>query len=112
MNRAQRRAQQGKVVKEKVYTLTQSQIDTIKRDAESKAVNTAFTLMMAIPLEVLIGEGYWEKSAKRKLPKFLEEVLSLYDAWEKGTLTIEELRADLKEYGGIELQAPKNIEHY
>lgn len=113
MNRAERRKaqKQGKsAYKPKVYNLTEEQINQIKQEASKEAIDTAFTLMLAIPLEVLIGDGYWAKSAKRRLPKFLDDVLSLYDSWNKGVLTIEELRDDLWNIGGIKLQPPKGTE--
>ena len=114
MTRAERRRAEKEAQKRKtvVYNLTQEQIDQIKEEARDEAVDIAFNLMLALPLEVLLGEGYWEKTAKRRLPKFLEEVLSLYDAWNKGVLTLEELREDLWNYGGIKLEAPKGAERY
>lgn len=108
MNRAERR-RAGKKGKVATYTLTQEQINRIKQEASKEAIDTAFTLMLALPLEVL-KDKYWVKSAKRRLPKFLDNVLSLYDSWNKGELTIEELREDLWEYGGIKLEAPKGTE--
>lgn len=112
MNRAERRRAEKQAKKDKVvtYNLTQEQINQIKKEARDEAIDTAFTLMLAIPLEVLIGDGYWAKSAKRRLPKFLDDVLSLYDSWNKGVLTIEELREDLWNIGGIKLQPPKGTE--
>lgn len=118
MNRSERR-KAGKKDKVATYNYTKEQLEAvikagvkaevekIRKEARDEAVDTAFTLMLAIPLEVLIGDGYWEKSAKRRLPKFLEDVLSVYDSWNKGVLTIEELREDLWNYGGIKLQDPK-----
>lgn len=108
MNRAERR-RAGKKDKVATYTLTQDQIDQLKQEARDEAVEIAVTLMLALPLEVL-KDNYWVKSAKRRLPKFLDKVLSLYDSWNKGTLTLEELREDLWNYGGIKLQAPKGTE--
>ncbi len=55
--RRQKRADQKK---QKVYTLTQAQIDKLKADATEEAVNQAMTLMLTIPLEVLITD-YWPK---------------------------------------------------
>ena len=114
MTRAERRRAEKEAQKRKtaVYNLTQEQIDQIKAEARNDAVDTAFTLMLALPLEILIGDGYWEKTAKRRLPKFLDEVLSLYDAWNKGVLTLEELREDLWNIGGIKLEAPKGAERF
>lgn len=108
MNRAERR-KAGKKAKVATYNITQDQINKIKQEARDEAVNVALTLMLALPLEVL-KDKYWVKSAKRRLPKFLDDVLSLYDSWNKGVLTIEELREDLWNYGGIKLEAPKGTE--
>lgn len=109
MNRSQRRA--SGAPKERTYTLTESQIAMIKAEAVSKATNDAFMLMLAIPLEVLAFD-YWPKSAHKRLPKFLDEVLGLYDAYEAGVLTLEELREDLYKYGGIQIKVKKALEHY
>ena len=83
MNRAERRRAEKQAKKDKVatYNLTQEQINQIKKEARDEAIDTAFTLM-----------------------------LSLYDSWNKGVLTIEELREDLWNIGGIKLQPPKGTE--
>jgi hypothetical protein len=96
----------------KVYTLTQEQIDKIRADAQEEAVSTAFTLLLAIPTEVLIGDDYWAKSAKRRIPKFLDEVIKLYKAWEGGTLTLEEMREDLWNFGGIKIEVDRSVRYF
>lgn len=113
MNRAERRRAEKQAKKDKVttYNLTQEQINQIKQEASKEAIDTAFTLMLALPLEVL-KEKYWAKSAKRRLPEFVDDVLSLYENWDTGLLTIEEMREDLWEYGGIKLEAPKGTERF
>ena len=110
MNRAQRR--KSGAPKERVYTLTESQIEMIKNEARDDAVDIAFSLMLAIPCEVLIGDGYWPKTAHKRLPQFLDDVLSLYDSFNAGVLTLEDLRKDLSKYGGIEIKVNKAVEHY
>ena len=114
MNRHARRRLEHEMEKRKttVYTLTQEQIDQIKKDAIADATNVAFTLMLALPLEVLTGDGYWKKTCKRRCPKFLNDLLNLYDSWEKGVLSMDELRKDLWEIGGIKLDAPKGTEKF
>jgi hypothetical protein len=87
--------------KTKVFTLTQEQIDVMKEEAVDDATRKAFILMMALPLEVLISEEYWSKSAKKRLPKFMDSLLSLYQAYEGGNITMVDLQNDLWEYGGI-----------
>ena len=121
MNRAERR-RAGKKDKVVTYNYTKEQLDalvrakvkeevvTIRKQATEDAVDVAVTLMLALPMEVLIGDGYWAKSAKWRIPRFLEDVLSIYDSWQKGVFTLEELREDLWKYGGIKLEAPKGTE--
>lgn len=104
MGRAEMRRQQkaaGK--KQKVYTLTQVQIDKIKADAIEEAVNQAMVLLLTLPLEILITD-YWPKTAHKRGQEFTEKVLDLYHRWENGEVSMEALREDLWEYGGIRLE--------
>lgn len=105
MNRAElRRAKKEEQQKTKVYTLTQVQIDQIKEAAMNEAANRVMFLMLALPLEVLITEEYWKKSAKRRLPKFINDVLDLYKAYEEGSIAIEEMEEDLWKFAGVKLK--------
>ena len=114
MNRLSRRRLEREMEKRKttVYQLTAEQIEQIKRSAMVEAAEVAFTLMLALPLEVLSSDGYWPKTAKRRIPKFLNDLLDLYDSWEKGVLSMDELRKDLKEIGGLTLEPPKGTEKF
>lgn len=112
MSRAeQRRAQKEKLGKTKTYILTQKQIDAIRaeaiKEAHDAAAEKAFILMLAIPLEVLITEDYWMKSAKRRLPKFIDEVLRVYKGYENGMISIDEMKDDLLEFAGIKIGTKK-----
>lgn len=105
MGRAeQRRALREAGKQNKVYTLTQAQIDKIKADAVEEAVDKAFIMMLALPCEVLANEGYWEKTAKKRLPKFVDDVLSLYGAYEQGVVTMDQMEKDLWELAGVRLE--------
>ena len=120
MNRAERR-RSGNKDKVVTYNYTSEQLDAlvkarvkaeveaIRKQARDEAVEVAVTLMLALPLEVL-KQKYWKKSAKKRLPKFLDDVLKIYNGWSRGDITLEELREDLWEYGGIKLEAPKGTE--
>lgn len=78
-----------------------------KREAkkmEVEATEKAFLYMMAIPLNVLASD-YWSKSAKKRAPKFLEEVASLYESVIAGVVTDQELADFLYDIAGIRLEA-------
>lgn len=104
MGRAERRRlerEKGKA--QKVYTLTQAQIDAMKKAAVDEAVSTGFILMLSIPITVL-HDKYWVKTASKKLPKFVDQCLDLYDSYNKGYVTLEDLQDILWEEGGIKLE--------
>lgn len=123
-NRTARRAaaKQSKAVpKEKVYTLTESQIadmlvkerrkvyEEASKIAGKKSVDIVWQLMLAIPCGVLIGDGYWPKTAKKRLPKLVDDRLSLYDSYNAGVLTLAKLRGDLWKWGGVKLEVDESV---
>lgn len=71
---------------------------------ESDAVEKAFLYMLAIPLNVLVYD-YWSKTAKKKAPKFIEDVISLYESVQAGAVTDEELAELLNELAGVNVEA-------
>ena len=94
MGRAERRRlekQRGKQVK--TYNLTRSQLHNavrqvteedlkrIKQEAMEDAINTAMTLLLVLPMEVLM-DHYWQN----------------------GELDMDEMKKDLWEYGGVRLE--------
>ena len=104
MGRAERRRlerEKGKA--QKVYTLTQAQIYAMKKAAVDEAVSTGFILMLSIPITDL-HDKYWVKTASKKLPKFVDQCLDLYDSYNKGYVTLEDLQDILWEEGGIKLE--------
>lgn len=74
------------------------------KEMEQRATERAFLYMLAIPLNVLVSD-YWEKSAKKRIPKFIEDCMSLYEAVENGNVSEGELADLLKEYAGVEITA-------
>lgn len=122
MNRAERRRQKKhdeKVSKPPLYTYTpeslrgqlkweanqefQEKVRKIKEEATSDAINTAMTLLLTLPCTVLM-EHFWQKSASKNIPKFLDMVLSYYERWQNGELNMGKLKQDLWEIGGIRLE--------
>lgn len=104
MNRAERRRleKQGKTVpKEPVINIKTSDVQQIKMNAVGEASDKAFFLMLSIPMMVLHDKwGFGQTRGER----FLEQVLDLYDSFEKGYVTIEDLQKCLWEEGGIKIE--------
>lgn len=103
MNRAERRRQEkrGKMTsKEPVINIKASDIENIKQDAAKKAADKAFFLMLGLPLMVLHDKwGFGKVRGER----FIEQVLDLYDSFEKGYLSLDDIHDCLLEEGGIKL---------
>lgn len=79
-----------------------ARVQATKMEAEAK--EKAFLYMLAIPLNVLFND-YWAKSAKKKAPKFIEEVIKLYEAVQEGQVTENELATLLDELAGVKIDA-------
>lgn len=121
-----RRLQRNQQKKEKTYTLTQAQIDNIinnsveqalqlqknkiKNDAVEEAVDTAFALMLVIPTNIL-ANLYWEKSASKRIPIFLDECMSVYESIGTGSLTITELIEDTEKIGKLKLKCVERLKN-
>lgn len=117
MSRAEMRRMQREQKKAKTatYNLTKEQLDAMveerisqrikeaKEAATYDAVNTAMTLMLVLPMEVLM-DHYWKKSYATKIPEFTNYVLKYYERWIKGELDMDEMKKDLWEYGGVRLE--------
>ena len=71
---------------------------------EKEATEKAFLYMLAIPLNVLFND-YWQKSAKKRAPKFIEDVMSLYDAVQQGVVSDKQLANLLDELAGVKIDA-------
>ena len=125
MNRAERRRAEKSDVKKKVktYNFTEEQlrkviydgvkkeVDNIKAQAIAEASNTAFFLMLSIPVMVL-HDKHWEKTAKRKCPIFIDQCIDLYESFNEGYVTLEELKKCLEEESGIKLERSDNPVKY
>lgn len=115
MRRSQREQQKAKTA---TYNLTSAQLDSlieeklkdrlsvIKEQATYDAVNTAMTLLLTLPMEVLM-DHYWQKSYAKRIPEFTDYVLDYYDRWLKGELDMDEMKKDLWEYAGVRLEESK-----
>ena len=109
MNRKQRRelAKETKkpVAKDPVYYLKKSEIERIKKQAAEDAVDTAMTLLLAIPVKVL-HDGYsW--GTRKRLPEFGEKIIDEYQAFNDGEMTLQQYADLVFEYTGIKFERNK-----
>lgn len=117
VGRAERRRLEREKSKQKTatYNLTKEQLDklvedqikdrlkAVKKQAMEDAINTAMTLLLVLPMEVLM-DHYWKKTYAKKIPEFTELVLQYYERWQNGELDMDEMKKDLWEYGGVRLE--------
>ena len=104
MGRAERRRmEKQRQQKPRTYTLTDVEIRKLKEEAAADAVNTAMTLMLVLPMEVLM-DHYWKKTYAKKIPEFTQHVIDMYSRWIDGELDMEKLKEDLWEYGGVRFE--------
>ena len=124
MSRAElRREQREKKKDNKTYTLTARELEQleqrIRKEEQQKAkqiileqtkglAEQILTMMLVIPTNVLVAD-YWKKSAKKRIPKFVDDCLSLYDSYNAGVLTLAELREDLWKWGGVKLEVDESV---
>lgn len=103
MNRAERRraAKAGiPVKKEPVINIKASDVTQMKKDASKEAANMGFLLMLGLPVMALHDKwGFGPVRCER----FVDQVLDLYDSFEKGYITFEDIHAALKKETGITL---------
>lgn len=69
----------------------------------NEAREEAFIDMLMIPCAVLAFD-YWQKTAKRKMPDFVKEVVSLYESIEVGAVSRAEILETFEELSGMKLE--------
>lgn len=103
MNRSERRRLQKQgvqVPKEPVINMKVSDVQRITKETTNKAVDQVFLLMLGLPALVLRDKwGFGKVRSER----FIEQVLDLYDSFEKGYLTLEDIEQCLWDEAGIKI---------
>lgn len=106
MNKVQQQMKKAK--KQGLTPMDLLRMKTIAKQEAAKmehlAKEKAFLYMLAIPLNVLFND-YWPKSAKKKAPKFIEEVTKLFEAVQDGYVTDEQLAELLDDLAGVKIEA-------
>ncbi len=85
-----------------------AKLERDRRKEEKKAVDIAmeqaFIMMIAIPINILAID-YWEKSAKKRIPEFVDKVSSLYESVQHGSVSYEQMVEEIKDLSGMEITA-------
>lgn len=102
MGRAEYRRQKREQSKSsKIYNMTPIQIRNLKDQATDKAVNKAFVLMLGFPLIVLHDKfGY----GKKRLERFIDELLKQYEAFDEGRITLDDLMETIEAETGVKVK--------
>lgn len=114
MSRAEiRREQRERKKKRATFIMTEEEIMKIRkqeydrarkliREKSDQVAEDILKMMIVIPTNVLIND-YWQKTAKKRIPQFVDDCLSLYQSWSSGAVTMEEMQKLTEEYAGIKL---------
>lgn len=122
MSRAEiRREQRERKKKRATFIMTEEEIMKIRkqeydrarkliREKSDQVAEDILKMMIVIPTNVLIND-YWQKTAKKRIPQFVEDCMSLYQSWSAGTVSMEEMQRLTEEYSGIKLiESGSNVE--
>ena len=101
MSRAERRRLERDSSKsQKTYTLTQAQMDQMKKEVSMEATKKAFLMMMGFPLLTLRDKfGF----GTARLNKFMDKMLDLYEAYENDYVDLDDLNNTILEETGVTL---------
>ena len=101
MSRAERRRLERDNSKaQKTYTLTQAQIDQMKKEVSMEATKKAFIMMMGFPLLTLRDKfGF----GKERLNRFMDKMLDLYEAYEMDYVDLDDLNDTIMKETGVTL---------
>lgn len=107
-----RRKQREKEKKGRIFNMTAEELkatlEKARKEERERVVEhikkevtaDVLKLMLIIPVNVLVSD-YWQKSARKRVPAFVEECMKLYQATCEGTVSMEECQALAEEYSGI-----------
>ena len=102
MNREERRRKKIKG-HEPVVNVKFDDVLAIKKNAEKKATDRAFFLMLAIPTMVIHDKFGQLMKREGREQTFADLCVELYEAFNQGYVTLDELAQVLKEEAGIEV---------
>lgn len=76
----------------------------LKEEIQENERRFALISMIFVIVNVMSGEGYWEKTYKKKIPKLFSDISNLLNAYVDKTVTWEEIEALAKDgLGGFDI---------
>ena len=84
-----------------VYNFTLEQIEELKRKTIREAVQELIELTLGLPVMVLYDKHNWQKEENSQ---FVDDVMYLYDSYERGYITLEDVRDALWEEAETRVQ--------
>lgn len=96
-----KKAREQERKKTPTYNFTLAQIEEIKRNAIRDAVRELIELTLGLPVMILFDKHGWEKEQNSE---FVDDVMNLYDSYEKGYITLEDVRDALWEEAETRVQ--------
>lgn len=87
-----------KVDRPKAHLITDDQLKAIKQSASEEAFNKIFEVLLAIPLQALIEEGY----GKKRLGRCLDKMIDILEDIQNGKVDVADLKSNIKIKYGLE----------
>lgn len=94
-------AKKPKKEKEPVYNLTWNQITEMKKQAAKEAVMDLAQLTLGLPVMYMRDKEGW---GKVRLDRMIDGLLSLMDSYEKGYISLDDVRTALWEEVGVRIE--------
>lgn len=109
MSRAERRRnERTKKKTAAIYTMNEEQIAQMKADVTMKALDSAFVLMLGLPVMVLHDKYHLlmrkEVDGKGREERFTDLLLDLYNSFNRGDFTLDDVIQTLNEECGIKFE--------
>lgn len=96
--------EEPKKQKTPTYNMTMEQIEAIQKRAIKEAVESAWVLMLGLPVMVLTDKNGF---TPEQVDKFIDDVMALHDSYDKGYLTLADVHNALKEEAGVRITKKK-----
>lgn len=104
MTRAERRRAERQEAKLSVtYNMDKRAIDKIKSDAVWEGIDTAFILMMGLPISILQDKFGQLMRKEGRAETFVELLLERYEMFKEGYFTLDDLLNDLHTEAGVSI---------